>query len=455
MNRNEEYNTLLAELEITPPELEHTVARAQARQKKVRRRRAVLAPIGSFAAVFAAFALTVNLSPNFAQAVSGIPFLSDLAEFVSFSPSLSAAVENEYVQQIGQEQAENGITARVEYIIVDYRQLNIFYTLDSELYTDMDAYAGLESSDGTELQGLSTSSSHYPGMENGVLRKVTVDSPTGKMPESFILALNVFLGEQAGQSASARPLEEEKSEQDNTGPEYISHFKFPIAIDLSRIAEGEILEMNREFVLGGQKIILESAEIYPTHMRVNFGASEENSAWLSRLSFYITNEKGEVFEGVSSGVSAFGSVDSPMQNIYLFESPYFSLSENLSLHITAAAWLDKGKETIRVDLANKTADFLPEGVSFETCERDGEDWILTFLAPERKDLVNNWVWSWNYYDAEGSPYTLSGMGGGPAYEKAGSTQMLILENYPYDEVWLVPNFTSRFEYGEPVTIEIK
>lgn len=454
MNRNEEFNVLMAELENTPSELEYTVSRAEAKQKKSRCRRAVFAPLGSVAAILVAFALTVNLSPNFAQAVSEIPILSKLAEFVSLSPSLSAAVDNDYVQQIGQEQTENGITARVEYIIADQMQLNIFYSLDSELYSDIDAHTEIKSTNDTQLHGFTISSSHYPGMENGTLRKATVDFSSGKMPESFVLALNVFLNEQSHENAPSQPPEEE-SKQERTEPEYISQFRFPIVIDLSHIAEGEIIELNQELALDGQKITLESAEIYPTHMRLNFEASTENSAWLSDLSFYISNEKNEIFEGVSSGVSAFGSVDGPMWKTYIFESPYFSSSKSLSLHITAASWLDKETETIRIDLVNQTADYLPEGVVFEDCRREGDGWLLSFLAPELENRVNNWVWGWDYYDAEGNKSALGGMGGGPAYDKPGSTQMMELENYRYDEVWLTPNYTSHFEYDEPVVIKIK
>ena len=54
----------------------------------------------------------------------------ELAQAVAWSPSLSAAVENDYVQPIGQSQTVNGVTATVEYVIVDRKQLSIFYTLD-------------------------------------------------------------------------------------------------------------------------------------------------------------------------------------------------------------------------------------------------------------------------------------------------------------------------------------
>ena len=43
-----------------------------------------------------------------------VTVLRELAQAVAWSPSLSAAVENDYVQPIGQSQTVNGVTATVE-----------------------------------------------------------------------------------------------------------------------------------------------------------------------------------------------------------------------------------------------------------------------------------------------------------------------------------------------------
>ena len=131
MNRNAEYEALLAELAATPPELDTTVDRALERRRAERRKRRRLfgIPAGSLAACFAAFVLLVNLFPTFAYACGGVPVLRELAKAVAWSPSLSAAVENQYVQPIEQSQTVNGITATIQYVIVDQKQVNIFFTL--------------------------------------------------------------------------------------------------------------------------------------------------------------------------------------------------------------------------------------------------------------------------------------------------------------------------------------
>jgi hypothetical protein len=107
------------------------------------------------------------------------------------SPSLSAAVENEYVQPMRLEQTANGITAKIEYVIVDQKQLNVFYTLNSEIYSSMDATPDVMGADDSYLSACSV----YSGgsiVKNGELHKITVDFPTGTMPDTVKLRLKIL-----------------------------------------------------------------------------------------------------------------------------------------------------------------------------------------------------------------------------------------------------------------------
>ena len=146
MNRNAEYQALLTELEMTPPALEYTVQRAVTRKKTSQKKRRLLGvPLGSLGVCFVGFVLLVNLFPPFAYACGRVPLLRELAKAVAWSPSLSAAVENEFVQPMGISQTKNGITATVQYLIVDQKQVNIFFTLEGEGYetltSDMPEFA--------------------------------------------------------------------------------------------------------------------------------------------------------------------------------------------------------------------------------------------------------------------------------------------------------------------------
>ena len=60
MSRNEEYRTLLQELEPTPKELETTVGRAVKRKNTSRKKRIFGVPLGTLAACFMGFILIRN-----------------------------------------------------------------------------------------------------------------------------------------------------------------------------------------------------------------------------------------------------------------------------------------------------------------------------------------------------------------------------------------------------------
>ena len=124
MDRMEEYRLLLDELEQTPSGLESALPRARARYRRRRLSRWIAAPAGSVAAMFAVFVLLVNLVTPFALACSNIPILKELTAAVAFSPSLKAAIEHEYVQRVVQSQTDGDVTMKVEYLIVDQKQVN-------------------------------------------------------------------------------------------------------------------------------------------------------------------------------------------------------------------------------------------------------------------------------------------------------------------------------------------
>lgn len=57
------------------------------------------------------------------------PVLKELAAAVSFSPTLSTAVEHDYAQRIDQTQSANGVTMTLNYLMADPAQLIFFVTV--------------------------------------------------------------------------------------------------------------------------------------------------------------------------------------------------------------------------------------------------------------------------------------------------------------------------------------
>lgn len=470
MNRSIEYKELMEQLEETPLKLDYTLDRARARRtaelRRKRTKRAVLAPLGSLLAVFAVFVLMVNISPTFAYAAGKIPFIADLAKFVAASPSLTAAVENEYVQPIEQEQSANGISARIEYVIVDRKQLNIFYTLDSAEYSAMSTTPYISAADGTALEGYCLTGGDY-GAKNGELRKIVADFTDTDVPAELELKLRIH------DNGGNERVEPDKSLEDgmlsdnvHKVPDSVAEFSFNLTLDPYYTAQGETIAVNQSFELDGQKLTLTNAEIYPTHMRFTFDDEPENTAWLKSLEFYVENEKGERFDGISDGISASGKADSPMMATYMLESAFFSESKHLSLKITGVTWLSKDMETIHVDLENETADKLPEGVRFEQAVKKKNGWLVYFSAPELEENQHYSLFGWNYFDKQGNEYTINtSSSSGGIYVDESENEVVELpgrfvEYFPLkdcsdSEVWLSPAYSERVTLKEPVSITIK
>ena len=452
MKRNEEYLKLMKSLENTPPQLEYTMRRVEARSKARCLKKFFAIPASSCMVFIIVFTLLINGVPVFAYTCGHIPILKELAKFVAFSPSLSAAVENRYVQPIEQEQTVNGITARIEYVIVDQKQLNIIYSLDSKLYQAMDATPSITDENGQPLGGYGLSSGN-PDTPNGELNYITADFIEIPMPSSLCLTLKVL---DNGSSTMEAVVEENG---------FLSEFTFKLEFDPYYTSQGESIEVNQTFNLDNETIILEQAEIYPTHMNLTFDDVESNTAWIRGLDFYIENEKGKKFEKITNGITATGKKDSPMMNSHRLESSFFSESKELTMYITGVEWLDKDMQRLRLDLKNVQADKLPQNCLFERAEKKEKGWLLTFIGNQYEEESSHQIWQSDYYDEKGREYhfnswsTYSGKWDEETdkyVESPGTFHVEIpLIDYPYDTVYMSPNFTRQVELPAPVVIKIK
>lgn len=467
MNRKEEYNSLLSELEHTPSALEYTVKRATQRAKKSARRRQLIGiPLCSLAVFFLTFVALVNSSPVFASACGRIPLIKELAAAVAFSPSLSAAVENQYVQPIEQQLTQDDITMRVEYVIVDQKQLNIFYSLRSPQYDCLQDTPEIKNVDGERIDGCAI---HWGSQneENGALRCVTIDFFNTDMPERLVLECGVYdVGAGAKEAkVQAAPMQEQPETHEDE-PDILTTFAFELRFDPQYTQRGESIQLNQDFVLEGQRLTATTVDIYPTHMRLNLAADENNTAWLKELTFYVENEKGARFEAVKNGITATGDEASPMMVSHRLESSFFSKSEHLKLVITDVGWLDKTENRARIDLANATAQGLPQGVRLERAIKSGDDWQLTFSCMEYEPNSSYQVFATSYYDEKGNKLEFNSWRTGmDSYVDAATGEVVELENrfaiaftlidYPDDAVYFDLLYTQKNKLDTPIEIAVK
>lgn len=436
MNRMEEYRELRMELEQNVPDLDKMLERAM---KKKKRQQRVWRSMVGLAASFVLFVLLVNFSSTVAYACSQVPILRELAEAVKFSRSLSDAVENDYVQEINWEQIDGDIFVKMEYMIVDQKQVNVFYRVYSKSGDLLYVNPEVLSADGTPPPPCSYSNIGEYNQENGELRSVIIDFMEEDVPEELLLKLNIC--EMHG--------------------ELITTVDFLLEFDLSQIAPAKEFTVNETIILDGQKITITNVEVYPTHMRVNIMDDVDNTAWLNDLHFYIVTDTGEVFEPVSNGITATGG-DSPTILSFRADSSYFYEAKKLKVVVTGAEWLSKDWDRIQVNLKTGEADKLPGGVDTISVEKVGNDWVIQLRAMQRDTQQDEYsfhqILSMEYYDEAGNRYEMSGLSHFVEYWQEGSNYFIeevILEGYQREEVWLVPRYSHMWKTKESIVVDVK
>lgn len=456
MNRNEEYRRLKDELADMPPELQYTFSRAQARLQQDTRRRWLRIPAISLASLFLVFVVLVNTMTSFALAVGRLPLIGELARAVAFSPSLTAALKNDYVQLIGQAQTKDGLSVQIDYVIVDQKQLNIFYTIRAQDDGDYWIEPSLRNPDGSAMEGHSSISNLSIGSDQSV-RQFSIDYTEGQVPEQFRLRCDIHRN-----PPPSDPIETDEWSPFETPerPPAVARFEFDITIDTGLTAEPEIIPLNKAVALDGQTITIKQVEIYPTHVRLELIDDEANTAWLRAIDFYLIDQTGRHFGKIKQGITASGTTqtDSYFMPSHRIESPYFSDARELTLFIRQVTWLDKAATKARIDLINRTGQNLPQGVKVHQAIRSDQGWEVSFSAPIREINHSYQLFLSTYYDAAGQPYeynTSSTSWYGEDLADNAFVTTIWLRDYFEDIVYLTLHFPRVVEFNQPVVVKLK
>lgn len=451
MNRKEEYDQLLGQLEQIPDGLEGTLERAVKRQTK-RRRWERLG--GSLAACFCTFVLLVNFCMPVAYACSQVPVLRELAQAVTFSRSLSDAVKNQYVQPISLSQTDQGVTASVEYLIVDQKQVNVFYRLDSDVYNGLSADASVYLADGSFAPAVTGSNGFETEM--GVLRSFCVDFIDEDVPECLLVELNI---RSVGAAVVDETVGEPKADRGEE-PEYLTKLKFRLDFDPAFTASGKVYPINQTVELGGQTVTITDMEVYPTHLRVNLEPEERNTAWLKDLDFYIETDWGMKFDPVANGITATGSEYSKDMISFRTDSTWFYEAKHLKLVITGATWLRKDMERVRVDLETGECGPLPEGVDFFEAKQTANRWEVSFRGTYRQAQHMHQLFGMEYYNEAGECFYINSWSNvfGTLPEEQQDThfiERLYLEDDSDTVVWLSPAYSHTWTAENVIELPIR
>lgn len=444
MNRMQEYEEMMRNLEAVPAS--DPVKKALRRRN---RRNSIRRSISCLAVVFGIFVGMINFSPSVSAACRELPLLKEMVEALTFSPSLRLAIENEYIQMVGQEQTADGVVCRVEYLIVDQKQVNFFYTLTSQDGTLLDATPEVFNADGSRLQG--TILSYGAPAEADGIRQIVLDFVDEMVPDQLRLNFKVRAVEEHTVTAPADALQE--SEWDITEPEVLVELSFDLQFDPQYTEQGRTVAVNQKVELDGQTITVTDMEIYPTHLRINVREEEENTAWLKNLRFYLEMENGTKVQTFSDGITATGSTKTPSMVSYRAESTYFYDADCLWLVITGADFLEKDKDIVHIDLNTMESDQLPQGVILHEVQQTASGTKVTFWIPETEESHAQLL-SGVYYGPDGEEYYCGHMSSTVANENGYQDETYYLDDYLQSEVLVKLTYSDFWTPEHPVSITL-
>ncbi len=427
MNRMEEWMALQEELEQIPMETEGTVERAAARLRRWRR---VWQPLTVAAMVAVCFVAAVNLFPTVAQACSQVPVLAQLARAVSFSSSLRQAVEQEYVQIVDQTAEDRGVTAHIQSLIVDQKQVHLYFTLESEEYDKLSALPEVFLEDGTDAETVITGS--YGGQSNGELLHAAVDFlPEAQVPETMQVVLRVY-----DEAAEARTL--------------VAKPTFTLQIDPEYRAQGRKAALEVPFCFGEERFWVTGVEIYPTHIRLQVEGTPENRTYLKWMEFSLVLPDGtEIYDSGAAGIGGTSDPVTRERKTFYAESSFFMETDQLELKIHEAGLLDKDAPRTQVNLETGACDSAPLNGEC-TVEPPGEIWCTFDGLPERRFVL----FEPTLYDSAGKAYPTGGYGMGWNQDGRAQQYLCIPEEFPDTEVYLQPEITRLYVPEQPVTVKL-
>ena len=433
MTRQQEYWELSRELDQTPSALDGTALRAKARAKHRRMGKRWGISLGSAAGVCAAFVLAVNTLPTFALACANVPVLRELAAAAAFSPSLSAAVEHDYVQYVGQSQTFDDVTLTLEYVIADQQQMVVFYRTDGG-WPYYSASCKLKDETGTPLSGYSVGST----TSSEELKHFEIHfKELEEIPQNLTMDVELW----------GTDMEGNDQRLDHT-------FTFSMTLDPAKTAPAVEVPVNQWIEIDGQRLLVDRLELTPTRTALCLADAPDNTAWLQSLEFHFTDKDGTVYETIDGSISGAGRAEGEGTYTYYLQSLYFVDDiQDLTLWLDEAVWLDKDAAPVTVDLTTGAyTGTLPEEVSSLTAERAdirgmGEPWVLKVSGK-----IGHPPLKMEYRDPEGGIHNTGGFSmrddraDGREYE-------YVLKNYTWDTAEFDLDFTSVTT--EPISIPLQ
>lgn len=406
------WNDMLQEAFKYPEELSGTETRFESRLSKERRKKRGIVSTLSVVAASILFIILINTNTTFANAVSELPVIGKLAEYVKLDKSLRGAIENEYVQEVNLIAWDGSNRLLLPYVIADEKKLILFFQMPEEFKRQSNQWINIflkniknsETGENVDGYGYSTSGLSPDEKNNYGFIMQDYHFEEGKLPKSLDIEVEVKIENMLGPEEAH--ISEASYDKTNSTIEIAGTYSFHI--ELEDFAEPIIYEINETHIIFDQKIVVEDMKVYPTGTEVNFSFSDDNSAIVKGLELEVLQDGYKLLKGNGNGFSATYDVENTMMSVYI-ESNYFDKPKKQELLINGVRLLYKDEEYITVDIDNQTITPNIEGTVLKQVIKRTDNATLIF-STERSDDDNFGMFYHDYSDTEGNSHRLDGEG---------------------------------------------
>lgn len=437
-----------------PDELSDVEQRLKKRiMKEHRKKTAVYSSISSAAAILI-FVVLVNTSTAFASAVSNVPIIGKLIEYIKFDKGLCSAVKNDYMDEVMLTSFDGHQKLLLPYVIADEHNLVLFFKLPHEFNQLENQWAGINLKDmrdrstGKKVDGFSYSTSNLSldlRKQNDGLIMHRYHFSEGTLPKSIDIDVELELKTVEDQ-VYYESQEEAENSHENT-KEKIGTFNFKI--DFNNFAKPITYEINESHTIMGQKFTIEKMKVYPTGTEVMFKFSDENDSFIKGLELEVEQDKVKVLKG-SDGLSASYDEKNSCMSVYI-ESNYFEKQDEQKLVISGVRLIKKDEEYITVDLDSKTITPNITNLELKEVIRKGNKADLVFKTETSNGEICG-LFSHSYKDADGNKYDFK--------EQENTCSNSVMETSikvqypPSGKIILKRELTPKITLKEPIKINI-
>ncbi|HIW31754.1 MAG TPA: DUF4179 domain-containing protein [Candidatus Paenibacillus intestinavium] len=331
------------------------------------------------------FFTSLRISPVFASTVAKIPGLDRVVDLITWDKGIEDIMDQQYFEELNTTVQNNDLSLTVDSVIADESGMIIFYTLEASYDISRLNMSEINIIQNGEPLQAGYSYSGFSADPTNIIKdqiEVHVSESMSYENTNFILELGF------------------KDEQN-------TKFSIPFALQ-QPVANTRHYELNKEIIIDGQRLTVQSLSISPLRAQVKLMIDEHNTMQLLQFrDMKLVDEHGEEWGGIRNGVSGTGSIRDGEVG-YNMQSNYFREPEQLTLHLGSIEALPKGQDYIEVDFERNELLYVPEKLDVELEVINHRTLRSKIVVDE--DLERHTVFATGGIDAEGNQFYISSSG---------------------------------------------